>query len=60
MVVVVVGDDDDDDDESVVVLLMCEYAVRSAGTLVCVLLMIGATHQQKRLPIDSSPGRSGC
>lgn len=59
MVVVVVGDDDDDD-ESVVVLLMCEYAVRSAGTLVCVLLMIGATHQQKRLPIDSSPGRSGC
>lgn len=30
MVVVVVGDDDDD--ESVVVLLMCEYAVRSAGT----------------------------
>lgn len=56
--VVVVGDDDDD--ESVVVLLMCEYAVRSADTFVCVLLMIGATHQQKRLPIDSSPGRSGC
>lgn len=59
MVVVVVGDDDDDD-ESVVVLLMCEYAVRSADTFGCVLLMIGATHQQKRLPIDSSPGRSGC
>lgn len=35
MVVVVVGDDDDDD-ESVVVLLMCEYAVRSAGTSGCV------------------------
>lgn len=57
--VVVVGDGDDDD-ESVVVLLMCEYAVRSADTFACVLLIIGATHQQKRLPIDSSPGRSGC
>lgn len=35
--VVVVGDDDDD--ESVVVLLMCEYAVRSADTFVCVCVV---------------------
>lgn len=37
--VVVVGDDDDDD-ESVVVLLMCEYAVRSADTFVCVCVCV--------------------